>query len=158
MALQKIGDFEPNYRESFEGKDIKGMDVYTQVTSEKIGTVNDILVDEQGQFRYFVIEIGFWVFGKKVLLPIGRSQINQKANLVYVVGLSKQQAEELPEFTENLAIDYDHEEQVRGVYRAQTSKDAISAAATAGSEAAKASSPLPTAMPTPISKSRLCTR
>jgi hypothetical protein len=28
MALVKIEDFAPNYRDHFDGKDIKGMDVY----------------------------------------------------------------------------------------------------------------------------------
>jgi len=37
MPLQKIADFD--YQESFEGNDIKGMSVYTQVNNEKIGTV-----------------------------------------------------------------------------------------------------------------------
>jgi len=39
--------------------DIKGMSVYTQVNNEKIGTVSDIIVDDQGQFRYLAIDLGF---------------------------------------------------------------------------------------------------
>jgi len=41
------------------------MSVYTQVNNEKIGTVSDIIVDDQGQFRYLAIDLGFWIFGKK---------------------------------------------------------------------------------------------
>lgn len=33
------------------------------------------------------------------------------------MGLSRQQAEDLPEFNENMTVDYDYEERVRGVYR-----------------------------------------
>jgi hypothetical protein len=40
MSLLKIKEFDPNYRESLEGKDIKGMGVYANV-EEKIGTVID---------------------------------------------------------------------------------------------------------------------
>jgi len=116
MALYKIEDFAPDYRDSFDGKDIKGHGVYAE-GDEKVGTVSDILVDEEGRLRYFVVDLGFWIFGKKVLLPVGRSQIDYQADRVYAVGLSRQQAEDLPEFNENMTVDYDYEERVRGVYR-----------------------------------------
>ncbi|KJH71359.1 DUF2382 domain-containing protein [Aliterella atlantica] len=116
MALLKIEDFDPNYRDSFNGSDLKGMSVYTQ-SDEKIGTVHDVLVDEEGQFRYLVVDLGFWIFGKKVLMPVGRSQIDQSADRVYAIGMTREQAENLPEFSDRLALDYDYEESVRGVYR-----------------------------------------
>jgi uncharacterized protein (TIGR02271 family) len=116
MALHKISDFDTDYHTTIQGKDIKGMSVYTQGTQEKIGTVSDALVDDQGQFRYLIVELGFWVFGKKVLLPIGRGKIDSKADRVSV-SMTKQQAEDLPEYKEGMALDFDYEEQVRGVYR-----------------------------------------
>ena len=118
MPLLKIDEFDPQYRDTIQGNDIKGMDVYTQGTNEKIGPVSDVLVDEQGQFRYLVVDIGLWVFGKKVLLPIGRAQIDTKTERIYAVGLTKEQAEALPEFNERMAPDANHEERVRGVYGA----------------------------------------
>lgn len=117
MALYKLQDFDPNYRETFQDKDIKGLGVYTEGNDEKIGTVGEVLVDEEGHFRYLVIDLGFWIFGKKVLLPIGRSRIDYNADRVYAIGLTREQAESLPEFDEHLALDYDYEEKVRGVYR-----------------------------------------
>jgi uncharacterized protein (TIGR02271 family) len=117
MVLYKLEDFEPNYQDGLEGKDIKGLGVYTQGTDEKIGTVSDVLVDEEGHFRYLVIDLGFWIFGKKVLLPIGRGRIDYNSDRVYTVGLTREQAEDLPEFNERQTLDYDYEERVRGVYR-----------------------------------------
>ncbi|AFZ56640.1 DUF2382 domain-containing protein [Anabaena cylindrica FACHB-243] len=117
MVLYKLEDFDPQYRDTFEGNDIKGLGVYTDRTDEKIGTVHDALVDEEGNFRYLVIDLGFWIFGKKVLLPIGRSRIDYNTKRVYAIGLTREQAENLPEFNERLTTDYDYEEQVRGVYR-----------------------------------------
>jgi uncharacterized protein (TIGR02271 family) len=117
MALYKLQDFDPNYRETFQDKDIKGQGVYTEGSNEKVGTVSEILVDDEGHFRYLVIDLGFWIFGKKVLLPIGRSHIDYDSDRVYVIGLTREQAENLPEFDEHLALDYDYEEKVRGVYR-----------------------------------------
>lgn len=141
MPLLKIDDFDPNYRETVEGNDIKGMGVYTQGTNEKIGTVSDILVDEQGHFRYLVVDLGFWIFGKKVLLPVGRSQIDHNADRVYAVGMTRAQAEDLPEFNEGMALDYDYEERVRGVYRSQPPLDAASSASMTGAVAAVPSNP-----------------
>ncbi|MES1024290.1 DUF2382 domain-containing protein [Gloeocapsa sp. BRSZ] len=120
MALLKISDFDPDYREAFDGNDVKGMSVYAQGSDEKIGTVSDVLVDEEGNFRYFIVDLGFWIFGKKVLMPVGRSRIDYGADRVYAVGMTREQAENLPEFDENMAVDYDYEERVRGVYRGQT--------------------------------------
>jgi uncharacterized protein (TIGR02271 family) len=118
MSLLKIKEFDPNYRESFEGKDIKGMGVYVSA-DEKIGTVSDILVDELGNFRYFVVDLGLWIFGKKVLLPVGCSRIDHTSNRIYTVEINKQQAETLPAFNDHKEIDYNYEEEVRGVYRSE---------------------------------------
>ena len=120
MVLYKLQDFEPNYRDTFEGRDLNGLGVYTQGTDEKVGTVSDVLVDEEGHFRYLVVDLGFWIFGKKVLLPIGRAHIDYNVDRVYTIGLTREQAEDLPEFSEREALDYDYEERVRGVYRQPT--------------------------------------
>ena len=126
MALLKLEDFNPDYRESFDGNDIKGMGVYTD-TDEKIGTVNDALVDEEGNFRYFIVDLGFWIFGKKVLMPVGRSRVDYDGDRVVAVGMTREQADNLPEFNEDMALDYDYEEQVRGVYRSPAGGASVSA-------------------------------
>jgi len=139
MPLVKIEDFEPNYRDHFDGKDIKGMGVYLDRGNEKIGTISDALVDEEGNFRYFVVDLGSWIFGKKVLMPVGRSRIDYAAERIYAVGMTKQQAEALPKMPDDLTkLDYDHEEQVRGVYRTSS---AGSVPATSGVTASVPSKP-----------------
>jgi uncharacterized protein (TIGR02271 family) len=122
MALHKIKDFNIDYKTHLDDRDLKGLDVY--VADEKIGSVEDILVDDDGQFRYLVINTGIWILGKKVLLPIGRAKIDDKAHRVYAQNLTKEQVEALPQFTNDLILDYDHEEQVRSVYRTETPKTA----------------------------------
>jgi uncharacterized protein (TIGR02271 family) len=117
MALHKIADFDPNYRDAFQGDDIKGMGVYVEGNDEKVGSVSDVLVDEEGRFRYLVVDLGFWIFGKKVLLPVGRSRIDYNVDRVYAVGMTREQAESLPEYNERQTVDYDYEERVRGTYR-----------------------------------------
>ncbi|MBF2006894.1 DUF2382 domain-containing protein [Chlorogloeopsis fritschii PCC 9212] len=118
MALVKLEDLYPDYREY--GSDIdnlKSFDVYG-ANNDKVGSVSDILVDENtGRFRYFVVDTGFWIFGKKVLLPVGRANISYTDGRIYASGLTKEQVESLPDYNSLDRIDYDYEEQVRGVYR-----------------------------------------
>ncbi|MBW4665900.1 MAG: DUF2382 domain-containing protein [Cyanomargarita calcarea GSE-NOS-MK-12-04C] len=147
MVLHKISEFDPNYLDTIQGNDIKGMGVYTQGTNDKIGTVNDALIDEKGQFRYLIVDVGFWIFGKKVLLPLGRTSIDFKADRAYT-RLTKEQAEQLPEYEEGAAVDYDYEEQVRGVYRepqleASAPLEAVSSAAVVQPVAPRNITPVP---------------
>ncbi|MFB2838129.1 DUF2382 domain-containing protein [Floridanema evergladense] len=116
MALMKLEDFDPNYIQTFEGDDVKGFGVYTE-SDEKIGSVSDVLVDEDGRFRYLVVDLGFWIFGKKVLFPVGLSRIDYNSDRVYAVNMTRKQAEDLPEFNDRTVADYDYEERVRNVYR-----------------------------------------
>lgn len=121
MSLHKIGDFDSNYREYFQGLDIVGFDLYSG--NDKVGSVDDILVDDEGSFRYYVISTGFWGFGKKTLLPIGRARIDATNHRVYADGLTKEQVESLPEFDANGKFDYDREEQTRQAYRSPATAD-----------------------------------
>ncbi len=123
MPLYKLEDFDPNYRQTFNGEDVKAMDLYTE-SGNPIGKVADALVDPEGRFRYLVIDTGIENSSKQILLPIGLSRIDYNAQRVYVDGLSKQQVEHLPAYNKNIVVDYDYEEQVRGVYRSQNSTSA----------------------------------
>ncbi len=120
MPLHRLADFDPNYQESFGGDDVQGMELYTE-GEQKIGTVADALLDDEGHVRYLVIDTGSETTGKKILLPIGLSRINYTTRRVHVDGLSKTQVEHLPEYSDRYTVDYDYEEQVRGVYRPLTS-------------------------------------
>ena len=117
MALLKLTDIAPNYQEIFGNDDIIGLSVYSDTTDEKTGIVKDILVDEtEGKFRYLIVDLGFWILGKKVLLPIGLARINFTNERVYAKGITKEQAEKLPEFNDHLKLDSNYEEQLRTIY------------------------------------------
>lgn len=118
MALHKIKDFDPDYRDYSGNDDIVGFDLYSG--NDKVGSVDDVLVDDEGEFRYLVVHTGLWVLGKQVLLPIGSARVEFKDRRVYAKNLTKAQVERLPEYNENNLVDFDHEEQVRDVYRPAT--------------------------------------
>ena len=115
MVLHKIRDFDPNYSDHFEGQDVIGYELYAG--TERVGSVDDLLVEESGKIRYLVVNTGLWILGKKVLLPIGRAKINYSDRRIAVDGLSRAQVEALPTYDGNMPVDYEHEEQVRDVYR-----------------------------------------
>ncbi len=115
MSLYRIKDFDPDYRTHFKEQDLMDYDLY--VGTDKVGSVDDLLVDDGGKIRYLIINTGAWIFGKKVLLPIGRAQINYEDGRVLVNDLTREQVEALPEYDGNMPIDYEYEERVRGVYR-----------------------------------------
>lgn len=114
MALHKIKDYYPDYKDQLDDHDVVGYSLYAN--NDKVGSVDDLLVDDDGKFRYLVVNTGAWIFGKKVLLPIGKAQIDYSNRRVQVTGLTREQVENLPEYDGSL-VDYDHEEKVRGVYR-----------------------------------------
>ena len=122
MALLKIEDFTSDYIDTIGDNNLINFSVYTDEDNEKVGTVKDILVDEnEGKFRYLIVDTGFWIFGKKVLLPIGLARISFTDERVYAKGLTREQVKNLPEFNDDLKIDRNYEQQVRNVYRPATS-------------------------------------
>lgn len=133
MALMKLKDYYPDHENlSSDLDDIKGFDVYAQ-GDDKVGAVDDILVDDtDGRFRYFVVDTGFWVFGKKVLLPVGMANVDEDAKRIYVNSLTREQVENLPNFNDLDKLDFDQEEQVRGVYRPMAATTSVAATPTMG--------------------------
>ncbi len=119
MPLYKLEHFDPNYRETFGGDDVKALELYTE-GGVRIGSVADALVDQDGRFRYLVIDSGLDSVSKKILLPIGLCHINYTAKRVYVDGLSKEQVEHLPEYQDSMTVDEDYEKEVRLVFRPES--------------------------------------
>lgn len=117
MVLFRLNDFDTTFHKDVGGHNIENYDVYSDIRNDKVGSIKDLLVDESGNLRYLVIDTGFWVTGKQVLLPIGRCRIDDSNRRIYAKGLTKEQVEYLPEFDELERVNYDYEEKVRGVYR-----------------------------------------
>ncbi len=115
MSLYRIKDFDPDYRDHFEEQDVMDYDLYAG--ADKVGSVNDLLVDDAGKIRYLIINTGGWILGKKVPLPIGCARIDFTNRRVMADGLTRAQVEALPEYNGDMPVDYEYEEQVRGVYR-----------------------------------------
>ncbi len=115
MALYRINDFDPDYRRRLGTQAIMGYQLCTD--DRNLGSVDDLLVDASGQYRYLVIHPGGWLFGKQVLLPIGQAWIDTSTRQVFVSNLTREQVKALPAFTDTTIIDADYEARVSNVYR-----------------------------------------
>ena len=116
--IQSIAQFDPNYDRDSIDNDLISRQVAIAQTNEEIGTVEDVLVDESGRFRYLVVSAGSWKSHHKFLLPIGRCQTNRGAETILLMDIPHKEAlEELPPYHSDRAIDYDYEEKVRNIYR-----------------------------------------
>lgn len=98
--------FENQASSGAKGYRIEGFDVHSDLiagvlsskTEERIGTVADALIDNTGKVQYIVIDLGVNRSGRQVLLPADRARIDYDHQRVYAGGMTKAQAEFLPEF------------------------------------------------------------
>lgn len=92
MALLRLEDFDPNYRNRF-GADIQNFDVYT-TPNERIGQVVDAWVDEVGNIQNLAVRLGSGT-GQSVLLPFGHAQVDRQSRRFYLRDLSREQIDAL---------------------------------------------------------------
>ncbi|MDB9524844.1 DUF2382 domain-containing protein [Oscillatoria sp. CS-180] len=121
MALTRFKDAYPNHRATFgdgnDSADFSDYSVYAQ-GDDKVGTIQDALFEnETGNIRYLIVDTGFWIFGKQILLPIGLASFDYSQKRVYVNGLTKEQVENMPAYDDNTVIDRNYEDRVRAGYR-----------------------------------------
>ncbi|HET9983918.1 MAG TPA: PRC-barrel domain-containing protein [Longimicrobiales bacterium] len=95
--------------------DVRGWDVKTELDNEKVGEVDDMLLDDSGRPRYLDIDLG--LFRKHVLMPIGQARADGRKDVVWVPGMTKDQFKHIPEYEHDVArIDRDYEDRLAGAY------------------------------------------
>ena len=118
MSLQSITEFDPNYDRESMSNDLISRPVLIAQTDEEIGTIDDILVDESGHFRYLIVNPGSWLSNRKFLLPVGICRADREAKAIALIGITnKEDLQQLPPYQKDSQIDYDYEENLRGIYR-----------------------------------------
>lgn len=76
--------------------DLLGWELRTMVDGEKVGEVEDLLVDEGGTVHY--LDVDLYVADKHVLVPMDRARIDQSEGVVWVPGLNRMEIEEVPRY------------------------------------------------------------
>lgn len=112
MTTENLWTYRSGVSETDQGLSVIGFDV--EATDGKIGTV-----DEESNVvgdSYIVVDTGFWIFGKKVVLPAGTvTQIDPQARKVHVAR-TKEEIKEAPEFDEATYREPGYREEIGGYY------------------------------------------
>jgi uncharacterized protein (TIGR02271 family) len=78
--------------------DVRGFEVRTRDSDEKIGKVDDLIVANDGRIRYLDVDVGGFFNSKHVALPVGVAQVDRANDVVWVTGLTKDQIKDMPDF------------------------------------------------------------
>jgi BON domain len=100
-------------------QDLRGFDV--EARDGKIGTVDDR--SEVGS-DHLVVDTGTWIFGKKVVLPVGLVERISFEEHRLLVSRSKDEIKNAPDFDEELADDPRYGEELRRYYGGERDRQA----------------------------------
>lgn len=91
-------------------RDIYGYRAFSE-TGEELGLIQDYVFDESGKLRYLVVEAGFWIFGKRMLVPVGLANVDDYRRRVVFRNLNRELMDAAPGFEglEDLNPDYEND-------------------------------------------------
>lgn len=117
MTLSSFRDFytqQQSQVESWSAVKVASFKLCTD-NQQAIGLIRDILVDEQGHFRYLVVDVQIDEADKMVLLPIGLAQMNYGRGEAVVSRLKPALLKKLPGYQSEQEVDDHYEQRVRDV-------------------------------------------
>ena len=95
--------------------DVRGWTVRTELDDDRVGRVEDMLLDHTGGLRYLDVNLGF--LKKHVLVPLDHAFAERESETVWIEGLTKQRLEEVPEYAlDPEALDEGYERRLDAVY------------------------------------------
>jgi photosynthetic reaction center H subunit len=114
MALRPISRID-DYTFPAEAWDVRGWTVRTEVGDDKVGKVDDMLLDGSGSLRYLDVDLGF--LKKHVLVPLEHAHADRESETVRIEGFSKDQLESVPEYAlDPESLDDGYERRLAAVY------------------------------------------
>lgn len=114
MPLRPISRVE-DYEFPPEAWDVRGWTVRADVGDEKVGKVEDMLLDGSGRLRYLEVDLG--LMKKHVLVPLEHARAERDNETVRVEGMSKKQLEDVPEYAlDPESLDEGYERRLAAVY------------------------------------------
>jgi len=130
MTLHKLSD-----RERSVGTpgvvDATGWEVRTRTDDEKVGKVQEVLVEDSGKARYLDVDLG--LFSKRVLVPFERTTADSGDEIVWVNGFDKDGFKDIPEYDGDLArLNADYHAGLQRDYSAAEAASGTAAGGTAG--------------------------
>jgi ribosomal 30S subunit maturation factor RimM len=114
MPLRPISRMD-DYRFPTEAWDVRGWPVRAEVGDEKVGKVEDMLLDSDGRLRYLEVDLG--LMKKHVLVPLEFAHADRDDEAVWIDGMSKEQLERVPEYAvEPESLDEGYERRLTAFY------------------------------------------
>jgi hypothetical protein len=96
-----VWSYRSNLSSSLSARDIVGYDVHA--TDGEIGKIDESSADTSRQ--YLVVDTGFWIFGKKRMIPAGVvTSVNHDEQAV-AVAMTKDQIKSAPDFDKQQPYD-----------------------------------------------------
>ena len=99
--LFRVSEFNPDRRQAFEDADLMHFEVWA-VDEERIGKIQDILMDDIGQLYYIIVNIGSWLNRKLVLIEPEQFRIDRPAHRINLVGISRETVGQLQAYDPDL--------------------------------------------------------
>lgn len=107
------------YEFSGDAFDVRGWEVRTTADGERVGKVDDLLIDDAGSPRYLDVDLG--LLKKHVLVPLAHARVDGQDDVVWVDGLTRGEFEDVPEYTRDpRVLSEDYERRLSEVYRGGT--------------------------------------
>lgn len=136
MALHKGSDRE-GYAGGAGAINARGWEVRTRMDDEKVGKVDDVLIEDSGEARFLEVDLG--LFSRRVLLPVERASTDSTDEVVWVEGFDKNGFEQVPEYDGDVAkLNADYRENLHRAYSNAATIGATGGATGAGPSGAAA--------------------
>jgi photosynthetic reaction center H subunit len=114
MALRPISRMD-EYTFPPDAWDVRGWSVRTETDDERVGRVDDMLLDHNGMLRYLDVDVGY--LKRHVLVPLNHAHADRQSETVRIEGLRKEEMEELPEYAlDPETLDADYERRLNAYY------------------------------------------
>ncbi len=99
--------------------DVRGWDVRTDLDDEKVGSVDDMLIDDAGRPRYLDVDLG--LLKKHVLVPIGQARADDAHDVVWVNDMTRERLDDIPAWNHDVGtLDRGYEDRLSAAYRGRS--------------------------------------
>lgn len=99
--------------------DVRGWIVRTRPDEEKVGKVEDMLLDHAGGLRYLDVNLGF--LKKHVLVPLDHAWADRDDKVVWIETLTKERLHDVPEYAlDPESLDAGYERRLDNIYGGTT--------------------------------------
>ena len=95
MALIPLSKSDPTHLHP-DAFDVRGWEVRSEVDDDKVGSVDDVLMDSDGTPHLLDVDLG--ALSRHVLVPLSQAWADASRSVVWVEGLAKDDLKKMPSY------------------------------------------------------------